>query len=134
MRTPSEAGTLPTLVPADLIQETWLVAHRARPRTLATARAWLRHVLVSRLRDVGRARQRRASREQAVVRPVADAEDPEALAAQMELHRRVAETMATLDDPIRQADEIPGARVAPQDLRGFRLRTNRSPRSGARQE
>ncbi len=86
----------------DLAQETWLVALRAPPRSAATVRLWLRQVFVSRLRDARRARQRRGAREQAATNTEQSVDDPEWLAARMELHRRVASHMASLDEPIRQ--------------------------------
>ncbi|HTP27821.1 MAG TPA: RNA polymerase sigma factor [Anaeromyxobacteraceae bacterium] len=86
----------------DLAQETWLVALRSPPRSVEAVRLWLRQVLKNRLRADRRGQRRREAREQQASDSLAMAEDPEQLVARMELHRRVAGHMASLDEPIRQ--------------------------------
>jgi RNA polymerase sigma factor (sigma-70 family) len=86
----------------DLVQETWVTALRSPPRGAAAARGWLRRVLQSRLYDHGRSRQRRQAREQVSLDLQVAVETPEELTARMELHRRLAVHMASMDERLRE--------------------------------
>jgi len=84
----------------DIAQETWLTALRSPPRHTESPRGWLatvaRRVVSRRARTDGR----REAREQAVGRP-APYSDPARLTARVEMQRRVAEAVLSLDEPYR---------------------------------
>jgi RNA polymerase sigma factor (sigma-70 family) len=85
----------------DLTQEAWVTALTSPPRS--ATRAWLKRVLLSRLYDDHRSRERRQQREQTVHDlAAAQVATPEDLTLRMELHRRLAEHIAALDEDLRQ--------------------------------
>lgn len=85
----------------DLTQETWVTALTAPPR--APTRAWLRKVFQSRLYDDNRGRRRRQAREHAVFESsTQQVATPEEITARMEMLRKLAGHMLTLDENLRQ--------------------------------
>lgn len=86
----------------DLAQETYLAASEAAPEQgIRSMRAWLSGVVRNLWRDQRRSEQRRARRERTVARPEATPDDD--LSAEVELRRRLAEALLTLEEPLRRA-------------------------------
>jgi len=86
----------------DLAQETYLAASEAAPEQgIRSMRAWLSGVVRNLWRDQRRSEQRRARRERTVARPEATPEED--LSAEVELRRRLAEALLTLEEPLRRA-------------------------------
>lgn len=87
----------------DLAQDAYLAAVELGPlRSVRSLRAWLASVVRNRWRDQRRSAQRRERRERTVARPEAMAGGDE-LSAEVELRRRLAEALLTLEEPLRRA-------------------------------
>jgi RNA polymerase sigma-70 factor (ECF subfamily) len=90
----------------DVVQETWMTALRAPPRTGGAVRAWLASVVRSRAADARKAEKRRVALETAASRrdDVGSGRDPVAdAAAATEIHRRLTSAVMALDEPYRSA-------------------------------
>ena len=86
----------------DLAQETYLAASAAAgEHGIRSMRAWLSGIVRNLWRDQRRSEQRRERRERVVARPEATSDDE--LSAEVELRRRLAEALLTLDEPLRRA-------------------------------
>src|SRR2546427_13298581 len=86
----------------DLVQEVWARALVRAPSADRPARPWLRRVLANLFVSAHRQRSRRVAREEAIEAPP-DVPTPEEMVARMEAHRLLAETLAALEEPYRQA-------------------------------
>jgi membrane-bound lytic murein transglycosylase D len=106
----------------DVVQEARIAFWTRPPREEAKARSWLGTVVRNRARNRARDREARRSalaREGAAPGAVpAEAPSPEAVSERLELHRRIAELVAALDEPYREAlvlryyEGLPAAEVA----------------------
>jgi RNA polymerase sigma factor (sigma-70 family) len=83
----------------DAIQETWASASR-RPLPQAPE-PWLKVALRNRLLNRAREERRRAAREEETA-PAAPPDSPEELMARLEIHKKLVEAVARLDEPYRQ--------------------------------
>jgi len=85
----------------DLVQESWIAAWQRRPDTERPLRPWLSKVM----RDLAgmrrRSERRRAAREHAATVDDHHASAPDALLAQVRLHRLLADLVLDLDEPFR---------------------------------
>jgi RNA polymerase sigma factor (sigma-70 family) len=84
----------------DAIQEASLAALERPPREDRGLRAWFAQVARSRLYRRAREEKRRARREERAARPERLLA-PDEVVVRLELHRRIAETVADLDEPYR---------------------------------
>jgi RNA polymerase sigma factor (sigma-70 family) len=85
----------------DLEQDTWRVAIESPPDGDRPARPWLAQVLRNTIRTGLRRGQRRRARERAVSEVDAAAPSAEETLMRAQLHQRIAELLAELDDPYR---------------------------------
>lgn len=86
----------------DLAQEAWESALRHPPRVPQAIRGWLRTVLQNRLRNAARGEARRRAREQVVGEAAAAVANPEEVMARLQLGRRVATLVESLNEKQRQ--------------------------------
>ena len=86
----------------DAVAETWLAAHRHRPSADRPARPWLARVVTNLARNRLRAVKRRKRHEGEATRAEAAVPTPEAMAAALELQRRLASLVEGLAEPYRQ--------------------------------
>jgi len=84
----------------DLVQETWLAALRRPPRVGASPRPWLERVLRNLARNRGRAERTRRDHERHAGEPGPPA-GPDAIAAEVEAQRLLAEAVGRLGEPGR---------------------------------
>ena len=101
----------------DLLQETWMAAARHPPTSDRPLRPWLAVVLRNLWRTGRLAARRREARHAALAGEAVDL-SPERLAEQVEGQRLLAELVAGLDEPYRQAlvlryfEDLSGAEIA----------------------
>jgi RNA polymerase sigma factor (sigma-70 family) len=86
----------------DAVAETWVAAHRHRPAADRPPRPWLGRVVMNLARNRLRAARRRKRHEADAVVGLPDVPTPEAMAAALELQRRVALLVQRLPEPYRQ--------------------------------
>lgn len=84
----------------DLVQETWLAALRRPPQSGASPRPWLERVLRNLARNRGRAERTRRDHERHAGEPGPPA-GPDAIAAEVEAQRLLAEAVGRLGEPGR---------------------------------
>jgi RNA polymerase sigma factor (sigma-70 family) len=72
------------------------------PREPGSVRGWLHRVLTNRARESARSESRRRAREEVAPGAVGEALSPDDAVARLELHRNLAQEVASLDDPFRR--------------------------------
>ena len=85
----------------DAIQDTWVAVLAAPPDQRRPLRPWLAEVLRNTVRSSFRRHARRQAREREVARLEAPAPSTEDVLARTQLHQRLAELVARLDEPYR---------------------------------